>query len=174
MNESIMLDLETLGTKPGSIILSIGAVSFNGIGIQRNFYERIDLKSCEKYGMTVSLDTIAWWMKQDKQAQDEAFSNGKSLAYVLGSFSEWLKSFNDDIEIWGNGSDFDNLLLSSAYEIVGIDCPWNYWQNRCYKTIRAMFGTGIKTERKTQKHNALLDAEYQALHLIEIMKKIKA
>jgi len=38
MKTQIMLDIETLGTRPGSVITSIGAVKFGGGEITSDFY----------------------------------------------------------------------------------------------------------------------------------------
>ena len=45
-----MLDLETLGNKPGSVIVAIGAVKFGGGEIIDSFYERVDAESCVNLG----------------------------------------------------------------------------------------------------------------------------
>ena len=41
MKTQIMLDLETLGTKPDSVIVSIGAVKFSPTEIYDSFYEHV-------------------------------------------------------------------------------------------------------------------------------------
>jgi hypothetical protein len=60
-----MIDIETLGLEPGSVILSIGAVAF---GMDRKpdmpmkeFYVELDTKQPQR---VVDLDTVKWWMDQ--------------------------------------------------------------------------------------------------------------
>ena len=47
---NIMLDIETLGTRSTSVILSIGAVEFDKTSILRAFHKRIDIDSCLRQG----------------------------------------------------------------------------------------------------------------------------
>lgn len=39
----IMLDLETLGTKPGSVVLSVGACTFGHGVARRTYHQHLDL-----------------------------------------------------------------------------------------------------------------------------------
>jgi hypothetical protein len=41
--KNVMIDIETLGTRPGSVILSIGACRFGADGIGEEFYRAIDV-----------------------------------------------------------------------------------------------------------------------------------
>ena len=61
---NVMLDLETLGTSPGCIILSIGAVFFDKNGLGQEFYQTIDVQSSIDAGLTMSGGTFKWWMGQ--------------------------------------------------------------------------------------------------------------
>ena len=48
-----MLDLETLGNKPGSVIASIGAVKFGDGKIIDKFYRTINMQSCVRIGIAL-------------------------------------------------------------------------------------------------------------------------
>ena len=66
----IMVDLETLGTAPGSVILSIGAVRFDvEKGLLDEFYVNIDVESSQRLGLTIDGDTVMWWLKQSDAAR---------------------------------------------------------------------------------------------------------
>jgi DNA polymerase III epsilon subunit-like protein len=54
----VMLDLETLGHTPGSVIVSIGAVKFGGGKILDTFYHRIDAQSCVEHGLKMDVSTV--------------------------------------------------------------------------------------------------------------------
>lgn len=45
--EDMMIDIETLGTRPGSVILSVGAVMFDrhGVGHGETFYMNVERES---------------------------------------------------------------------------------------------------------------------------------
>ena len=79
----VSIDIETLGTAPGSVILTIGAVAFNRHGLipERNgilgtFYQRIDLDYSLRAGLTVDASTLRWWFSQPQATQDEVFDPG--------------------------------------------------------------------------------------------------
>jgi len=164
-----MLDLETLGTRPGSVILTIGAVRFDENGTYESFYSSISRKDSERYGLRVDPDTEAWWMDQGRQAIDEAFSGTEHPVIALDKLAKWLPDYGD-ARVWGNGSDFDNALLAEAYAVVGMNLPWSFTGNRCYRTVKNLF-PGVTVSSVGVQHNALDDATYQANHLIAICKQ---
>lgn len=162
----VMLDLETLGATPNSVITSIGAVKFNSSGILDEFYTRVDIKSCIDYGLIIDPQTIIWWLGQADNARLELTKPGINLAEALLSFSSWVGA--DNSEIWGNGASFDNVVLSQAYSKTNTTRPWKYSADRCYRTIKSLY-PDVKIERLGEHHNALDDAKSQANHLISIL-----
>ena len=165
--KNVMLDLETMGTTSGSAIISIGAVEFDNNGIGREFYEKINLADAVNEGLTLDANTVLWWMRQSDEARKEFESGTKGLRAVLSMFAAWL---DREALLWGNGSDFDNVLLTAAYNVCKINRPWNFRNNCCYRTIRKLYPDVVAKDTGGVKHNALEDARYQALHLIEIAK----
>lgn len=169
----VMVDLETLGTVPGSIILSIGAVGFGPKKEHGStFYEKISIESCQKHGLTFDADTLVWWMQQRIEAKAEAFSGALPLPVVLRDFSEFLGSDAKDVEIWGNGASFDIALLAAAYRAAEIPVPWKFWNERCYRTMKSLYPE-VPCERTGTHHNALDDAMTQARHLAQILMHIE-
>lgn len=162
---NVMVDIETLDNKPTSSIVSIGAVKFgpNGYDEYNTFYMVVDVQSCIDAGLTVSADTIAWWMKKSDQARSVFQQPGSHLANVLIEFSKWLPV---NTKLWGNGASFDNAILSNAYSALNLKQPWEFWNDRCYRTIAA--GYQRKRFQQGVHHNALDDAKSQAEHLIQI------
>jgi len=173
----IMIDLETLGTQPGSIILSIGAVRFDLThGITGEFYTNIDVEDSQRHGLTLTASTVVWWMTQSDEARKALASAKRPLRDALERFTKWARPedfrnapimFPID-ELWGNGSDFDNALLASAYKAAGLGVPWSYRANRCYRTMWSMFPE-VPFEKPATAHNALEDARAQAIHLQRIL-----
>ena len=78
--DSVMIDLETLGTVANSIILSIGAVKFdlnsNHIA-DDGFYASISIDSNLHAGRQLSESTLLWWLDQSKEAQASSASRSK-------------------------------------------------------------------------------------------------
>jgi DNA polymerase III epsilon subunit-like protein len=164
----IMLDLETMGTSGKAAITSIGAVYFSKDGLEEEFSRTIDLQSCVGMGLEISISTVEWWMKQSEEARKALFINRAPLRDVLDSFSTFCSS---SAAIWGNGSDFDNVILTSAYKAIGKEIPWKYYNNRCFRTLKNLYPE-IEPPARVGAHNSLEDAKYQALHAISILNTI--
>jgi hypothetical protein len=109
----VMVDLETLGTLPGSVLLSIGAVGFNEMevveSLESEFYAVIKRESCEELGLKTSGSTLKWWESQTEEARRVLTDpSAVDLLTALNDFNEYLSSFPGDVRIWGNGANFDN------------------------------------------------------------------
>lgn len=165
-NNNIMLDLETMGTGSNAAIIAIGAVRFD-FQITDQFYEVVDLQSCVDAGLEIEAQSVLWWMKQSDQARREFERPGVALVETLKMFADWIGS---DALVWGNGAAFDNAVLANAYRKVGLKQPWDFWNDRCFRTVKAMY-PWIKMERSGVHHNALDDAKSQAELLIRIWEK---
>lgn len=169
--KNIMLDLETMGVSANSAIVAIGAVEFDkDLGIIDRFYETVDLQSCIDKGLDVDGGTVIWWMKQSEEARRALTKDNIPLKEALQKFRDWMGKGN--VQVWGNGSDFDNTILINAFQKFRVMAPWPYHSNRCYRTLRYSFPS-FDMERVGTHHNAVDDAEYQAKYLIELVKKNK-
>lgn len=188
----IMLDLETLDTTSSAVIVSIGAVAFDphSTAIGEHFYAELTtpsdprtglvggLASQQKLGRTVGADTAQWWLQQTPDAQavfDAAPTHAGRMSpeHALMQFAQFVeRNGGRDAQIWGNGADFDNVILGSMYETYGMKKPWSYSRNRCYRTMNALpKGKNFqKPERQGVHHNALDDALYQTFVLQEIFR----
>jgi len=169
MNTNVMVDIETLGTDNNAVILSIGAVKFDpwGHGIEDSFYVPIDPKSCQALGLKLDASTVMWWMDDERTAARSLMVKEErvGLAEALYGFNDW---FGDDKPVWGNGSTFDNVILTSAYKACGIEQPWKFWNDKCYRTVKGM-APSVKLVREGTYHNAVDDALSQAKHLQKLM-----
>lgn len=179
---NIMVDLETLDTRQSAVVTSIGAVAFDpyavgSFAIGDRFYVELtgDLMEQQRHGRTISADTVLWWMRQGQAAQ-QLFSfpaapgvDRVGTREALDRFARFVEANGGrDSEIWGNGADFDNVILGSLYEDFGIERPWSYGRNRCFRTMKNIHGVPHKTERSGVHHNALDDAITQVEHLQKI------
>ena len=170
----VMLDIETMSNTPDAAILSIGAVEFD-LGEKRlgeEFYTVIDLASAVASGGEMNASTVIWWMKQTEAARNLFSQPALPITVALNEFSEWMQKRGDkkDIRVWGNGAAFDNVIMVAAYKRLGLEPPWMFWNDRCYRTIKNLFPK-IKAGRIGVHHHALDDARTQAMHLIELSVK---
>ena len=69
MTRAIMFDLETMGKRPGCIILSIGACVFDPHTdwIGDTLHIHIDGDESELRGFKANMGTVRWWLKQDAE-----------------------------------------------------------------------------------------------------------
>lgn len=164
----IMLDLETMSTKSDSAILAIGAcVFYPGYEhpISEKFYTAINPLSAAECGH-MDVGTIKWWMEQESDAKKAAWTGNASLQKALYQFHDWIKSVEipeKPAMVWGNGADFDNVILTHAYNYCTIPLPWNFRNNMCYRTLK-----NLQERKKAPSHNALQDAIDQAEHAQKI------
>lgn len=173
MND-IMLDLETMGTTSNAAIVAIGAVKFNPETgeLGERFYTAVDLESSKLSGGIVDPETVQWWSTQSEQAR-KALENGISLPQALADFAAWVGVNRRVTVMWGNGSDFDNVILGNSYRRLGFthaQLPWSYGNNRCFRTMKALYFDVPYPERVGVQHHALDDAVTQATHLLAIFQ----
>lgn len=172
---NIMLDIETLGTQPGCVVLSIGAVEFDNSGILATFHAHIDVASSHKAGLTVDPSTMMWWLGQSKEAQDailqpDTVSLQDALAALTDTF-EW-----GNTRLWANGASFDFPILEAAHSAVGVPVPWQFWNLMDYRTLKNLVDKKVYAQLHVKPdiaHDALADAKSQALTAINIMKFIE-
>ena len=168
----VMLDLETMGNGSNATIIAIGAVFFDSNSILSKFYVNIDRLSCEDRGSVSDESTIKWWSEQSEAAKSALLIDPEDVIDALQMFRDWLNDNGaplKDIEMWGNGAMFDNTILGNTYKMCNMQIPWSFWNDRCYRTVKSM-NTEVKLNRVGVHHNAVDDAESQALHLIDILK----
>ena len=169
----VMLDLETMGNGKRAAIIAIGAVSFTLDGVQERFYQQVSLESPIAAGMEMDASTVLWWLQQSDQARAAFMGNesASSLGDALDAFSAWYLTYGGG-EVWVNGAAFDNTILSSAYRLTGREQPWKFRNDRCYRTIKAMYPQ-VALKRVGTHHNAVDDAQSQAEHLIAIQYRLQ-
>lgn len=173
--KDVMVDLETMGKKVNSKLLSIGACEFDITtgDIGRKFHMQINLDKC--FG-EYDASTIIWWMKQSDEARSKFYDNGKGkdIKQVLSEFSAWYPT---KATIWGNGATFDIGKLQYQYDRISVEAPWEYYNENDVRTIvRLGKVKGFDPKRDMPfvgvKHDALCDAIHQAKYVSAIYKRI--
>jgi len=98
----VMLDLETFDSKPTGAIVKISAVPFNiktGKIFDSDIFDvSISLDSCIKAGLTVSENTIYWWLNQNDEARKYLMNERKSnvsLTTALSNFLIWFSNIKN-------------------------------------------------------------------------------
>ncbi|MBS9066448.1 3'-5' exoribonuclease [Escherichia coli] len=174
----LMIDLETMGKNPDAPIISIGAIFFDPQtgDMGPEFSKTIDLETA---GGVIDRDTIKWWLKQSREAQSAIMTDEIPLDDALLQLREFIDENSGEffVQVWGNGANFDNVILRRSYERQGIPCPWRYCNDRDVRTIVEL-GKAVDFDARTaipfegERHNALDDARYQAKYVSTIWQKL--
>lgn len=178
---NIMLDIETLGTKPGCKVISIGLAYFDESGViaTGEIYPSLTNQNGSE-----ERDTLDWWDSQSDAAKVVFTNNilrGKSISDCADELTDLIhkakvhkSNGNPDsitkVNIWGNGATFDNAILAELFRAHGHRVPWNTFGDRCYRTILNTLPKVDPPHRHGVHHNAVDDAEYQAMVLIATLK----
>lgn len=179
----IMLDIETLGTAPGSVITSIGACVFDETGPSENPAHRhevhIDASRSVEAGLVMDASTVLWWLTQKQEAR-EALVLGQKTAVgpnvACFDFVNWLDKVCPEakaLRVWGKGPSFDCGLLVDMCRKVGARQPWRYSGERCVRSAMELRPDIAEPERAGIHHTALDDALHQARHVGAIMKAMR-
>lgn len=165
----VMVDIETLGTAPGSAILSIGAVAFDPFTevLTACFEANISLADAVDRGLTIDPQTVIWWAGQGQEAIASTFlkSDAQPLAAVLADFGAWLRACGTDVRIWAHGASFDPVLIEAACKKCGMSAPWKFRDLRDTRTIFDLAGISSLAEYRCANdvhHSAMSDAKVQA------------
>lgn len=176
----VMLDIETLGVGPDALICSIGAVKFDPNflltehgehPIVDRFQVGVDFVSAQQAGGVIDASTVGWWMqpKQDTARQMLLMLDRVDIGSALEGFAIWFG--DQDLPVWGNGATFDNTIVRRAYQRLGMPVPWSYKKDRCFRTIASLDWDLMTKAPRAAHHDALADAEWQALRLQEYVQQ---
>ena len=130
MKTHAMIDIETLGTGPDAVVLSVGAVKFNPYNNQEPHVKTLwkpDIDQQTAANRSVLDSTLAWWAKQPAHIQDEAFSEeGRMpLAQFMGELNKYLVGVD---KIWCQGPQFDMVILENLFNQFNHHTGWAFWQ----------------------------------------------
>jgi len=175
----IMVDIETLGTSPNSVIATIGAMKFNRrdrlktMEEMESFYRRIDINSCLSKGMTTEEDTVSWWDNQDEKSRDEIYSseNRISIEQALQELSDFL---SPNPIFWAQGPHFDCTILENAYKKCNLVLPWKFYNVRDCRTILDIAGIRLKDVSGEYPHHSLYDCYKQVIAVKMAFNSLKS
>lgn len=173
----VIIDLETLSTRPHAVILVLAGIKFNRnddippLEKMDTFYRRIEISSCTDIYLHTDSKTVKWWEEQKEDVREEAFRKERfPLHTVLAEFTAW---FGSSRYIWGHGASFDPVILSEAYIRSGLEAPWKFWDIRDTRTLYDISGVSPGSFPNDHPHNALYDCYSEVQALREGFKRLK-
>lgn len=171
MTTHIMIDTETLGTRPGFVVLSVAFVRFTDEAhctLNLNVHDQLAL------GLEIDEQTHRWWAGQDPAAWQLATQNPVALRDALAYFATWLAWSGPDPLIWCHGATFDAPILGEVYRRAKMETPWKFWSVRDTRTLYDLAGVNVKDFAVPPPHVALNDAIGQtraANHALAILAR---
>lgn len=181
----VMIDLETLSTKPNACILTFGAMKFDPHNDARgateekifnskySFYRRVDPESCTNLGAHIDEGTVAWWAKQDDKVKHEAFNeqDRHDIKTVLSDFHRWYNSDGGAEAVWSNGSIFDVMIVEDYNNKLARGNPWKFWEIKDTRTIYGLCDAELP-QLKEDAHHALWDCWKQLVGVQNCYRKL--
>jgi len=182
----MMVDLETMGKKPGAPIVSVGAVFFDPASGKTGaeYYQVISLESSMSFAARPDASTILWWLKQSPEARsaivvDDTVGLVEALEQFLDFIAENAANGSKNVQLWGNGSSFDCSLLEAAFELADTPFPIPHWNYRDVRTVVELGkAVGLNSRYdipfEGDQHNALADARHQVKYVSAIWQRLTA
>lgn len=167
----VAVDIETLGTTAGAVILSAGLAAFTlQGGIVASWYGVFSVECQRQLGRNIDPKTVRWWDQQSpaaKGAVAEAYTTTVPVVDGLNSIRTFIARFSNDAYelggVWGFGADFDNAALEDLAACCNVEPLWHYKKSRCGRTLVALAGVPApKQNVPGVQHHAMDDARFQA------------
>jgi hypothetical protein len=166
-----MVDIETLSTKVSARVLQIAVVVFDASGILAKRSWLMD--QSRQSGRSIDVGTLDFWLK------DGRAEKLKSLLQGEASFDSLLNGLNElsyKFEIagwWAHSPSFDMVILEDLFRTIRATPPWSF---RCWydtRTLALVTGTRMVKAPQDEQHDALADAEAQALWVVRTAAGMK-
>ena len=169
----VMIDFETLGRTPDTVVIQIGACYFDRqTGEIGDMYQtNIDIQSEINAGFRVDGSTIKWWMKQSREAQKSVLA-----LPLVASANAWFR-LNDFVRrckhIWSHAT-FDIPIFIAHLDRFKMYPTFRYTLARDIRTVvdlAEMDWSNVKDVGVA--HHAIDDCIKQANYVSDCLKKIK-
>lgn len=186
----LMLDLETLGLGPRSVVSQVGIIVFpldDPSTVSRVIDQYLPVQpQIEGLKRDVSFDTILWWMNQDEKARSRFIDNGGNdleelLALVRSIHRKLTEEVAraggvDNVEVWAKGPQLDVVNLETLFVDAGLVTPWKYSTVCDLRTLMRLADVHIGDVDATgiTPHIAVEDCRFQLRCYAEAIRQLHA
>jgi len=165
----VMIDIETLGTQPGSVIIQIGAKRFDprtGYVFVRDFEMGIDPNYPPSLNAIIDAETLKWWLQQDPKVLAKVMSGTHNIVNGMRGLSEYCSGCT---HFWAKSPDFDMGLLGYFYGKYYTSTPWTYKNRMDVRTVLEM--ADVTQPPAVTPHDAVSDCEAQIIGVLTAYEK---
>lgn len=178
----LMIDGETFSTGGQCVFVQLAATEFwptDRTRPGRTWSAYININSSLRNGRVVDGDTLLWWLDDEKGAGPEA---RRALVRGMQSSIIWRAALTELIDfavgpvgrglghrpegvagVWSHGAAFDVARIETAMADEGLDCPWDFRDQRDTRTLFQLAGSSLGKlgGETTLKHDAAADTVHQ-------------
>jgi hypothetical protein len=166
------LDIETFGTTPSSLVLSVGYAVVDiedpEFKTKAEFLVRPSLD--QQPGRKIREETMQWWMEQKPEILRAQFT---AQRVPIEQIFQAFRSVHVE-SIWAVGAAFDFAIMRDLFDKAGFDeTPWAFYRERCLRTVREVLDPTRQyaPPANTEAHDALADAVWQAKYVHNLYAK---
>lgn len=180
MANHMMIDLETLDTRPSAVVFQVGVLVFKDI-VPENFRTNLileekiyhlDILDQIMAGRTVDLETVRWWQTQKVDAWYRSANEITSTRDLFQDIT-YFYSKHEVKCLWANSPSFDTVIMRSLRESLGISWKFpSFRQDMDLRTLKQMFkmnGRESPMPKKETTHNALQDCRDQFQEVVHYL-----
>lgn len=165
----MMLDIETLGRKPGNSIISIGASLFNATNEQKiigdvnnHFYRVLSLFDLHNHGFQTDDVTLKWWKEKAiwKSLLAQTRDSNVGARKACEDFGNYIKEVKPH-KIWANSPSFDVEMVRYMFRKMTVPFPIHYKEEMDFRTLMEL--TYPARENRPKRIFSGLNVEHHAL-----------
>jgi hypothetical protein len=181
-----VLDVETLAQSVHAVIGTMGVTVVNVMTGEEigHFYRRVIWRD-QQDGRAIDASTMAFWNEQKEAnpaAWAEMFDDSlprcplKQALLELTCFLQQVSAGGREIEVVGNGPEFDNAIIADACWHLGLSEPWYFRRNQSMRTAvwmgRLLLGVDPKYQIPFEgvQHHAGDDSRHEAKAIVSIVR----
>lgn len=140
----MMMDIESLGRRPGNGILSVGACVFDSEltpslleNPSNHYYGVLSTFDLTNNGFQTDSASLKWWKEKEiwKSLSSQVMHSSLGVKRACEDFSEFVKEQAKPEKIWANSPSFHIEMLKCAFRKMNVNFPIKYQDEMDYRTL---------------------------------------